>query len=101
MGSFLHTQLSLCQACQLNNKDFLKHSGDRRCNTKQSATFMFTWIGSIVAILTTIAALLVTIGLSNLVNNFGEYNLFARCARYNSCNSYSLNNHIQKLNIEN
>ena len=63
--------------------------------------FMFTWIGSIVAILTTIVASLITVGLS------GSWLIILVGAAYllgvqgiTVAIHIPLNNHIQKLNIE-
>ena len=86
----------------LNNKDFLKafQVTDAIIQNNQPF-FMFTWIGSIVAILTTIVASLITIGLS------GAWIIIVVGAAYlvgvqgiTVAIHIPLNNHIQKLNIE-
>ena len=62
---------------------------------------MFTWIGSIVAILTTIAASLVSVGLSEawLIILVGAAYLQS-VQGITLAIHIPLNNHIQKLNIE-
>ena len=86
----------------LNNKDFLKafQVTDAVIQNNQPL-FMFTWIGSIVAILTTIAASLVTVGLSEawLIILVGAAYLLG-VQGITLAIHIPLNNHIQKLNIE-
>ena len=86
----------------LNNKDFLKvfQVTDAVIQNKQPL-FMFTWIGSIVAILTTIAASLVTVGLSEawLIILVGAAYL-PGVQGITLAIHIPLSNHIQKLNIE-
>ena len=86
----------------LNNKDFLKafQVTDAVIQNNQPL-FMFTWIGSIVAILTTIAASLVTVGLSEawLIILVGAAYLQS-VQGITLAIHIPLNNHIQKLNIE-
>ena len=86
----------------LNDKDFLKafQVTDAVIQNNQPL-FMFTWIGSIVAILTTIVASLITVGLS------GSWLIILVGAAYllgvqgiTVAIHIPLNNHIQKLNIE-
>ena len=86
----------------LNNKDFLKafQVTDAVIQNNQPL-FMFTWIGSIVAILTTIVASLITVGL------LGSWLIILVGAAYllgvqgiTVAIHIPLNNHIQKLNIE-
>ena len=86
----------------LNNKDFLKafQVTDAVIQNNQPL-FMFTWIGSIVAILTTIVASLVTVGLSEawLIILVGAAYL-PGVQGITLAIHIPLNNHIQKLNIE-
>ena len=86
----------------LNDKDFLKafQVTDAVIQNNQPL-FMFTWIGSIVAILTTIAASLVTVGLSEawLIILVGAAYLQS-VQGITLAIHIPLNNHIQKLNIE-
>lgn len=86
----------------LNDKDFLKafQVTDAVIQNNQPL-FMFTWIGSIVAILTTIAASLVTVGLSEawLIILVGAAYLLG-VQGITLAIHIPLNNHIQKLNIE-
>ena len=86
----------------LNDKDFLKafQVTDAVIQNNQPL-FMFTWIGSIVAILTTIAASFVTVGLSEawLIVLVGAAYLLG-VQGITVIIHIPLNNHIQKLNIE-
>ena len=86
----------------LNDKDFLKafQVTDAVIQNNQPL-FMFTWIGSIVAVLTTIAASLVTVGLSEawLIILVGAAYLLG-VQGITLAIHIPLNNHIQKLNIE-
>ena len=86
----------------LNDKDFLKafQVTDAVIQNNQPF-FMFIWIGSIVAILTTIAASLVTVGLSEawLIILVGAAYLLG-VQGITLAIHIPLNNHIQKLNIE-
>ena len=86
----------------LNDKDFLKafQVTDALIQNNQPL-FMFTWIGSIVAILTTIVASLITVGLleSWLIILVGAAYLLG-VQGIKVAIHIPLNNHIQKLNIE-
>jgi len=86
----------------LNNKDFLKafQVTDAVIQNNQPF-FMFTWISSIVAILTTIVASLITVGLleSWLIILVGAAYLLG-VQGITVAIHIPLNNHIQKLNIE-
>ena len=86
----------------LNDKDFLKafQVTDAVIQNNQPL-FMFTWIGSIVAILTTIVASLITVGLleSWLIILVGAAYLLG-VQGITGAIHIPLNNHIQKLNIE-
>ena len=86
----------------LNNKDFLKafQVTDAVIQNNQPF-FMFTWFGSIVAILTTIVASLITVGLleSWLIILVGAAYLLG-VQGITVAIHIPLNNHIQKLNIE-
>ena len=86
----------------LNNKDFLKafQVTDAVIQNNQPL-FMFTWIGSIVAILTTIAVSLVAVSLSEawLIILVGAAYLQS-VQGITLAIHIPLNNHIQKLNIE-
>ena len=86
----------------LNDKDFLKafQVTDAVIQNNQPL-FMFTWIGSIVAILTTIVASLITVGLleSWLIILVGAAYLLGVQGMTVAIH-IPLNNHIQKLNIE-
>ena len=87
---------------KLNDKDCIKafQVTDAVIQNNQPL-FMFTWIGSIVAILTTIAASLVTVGLSEswLIIVVGAAYLLG-VQGITVAIHIPLNNHIQKLNIE-
>ena len=86
----------------LNNKDFLRafQVTDVVIQNKQPL-FMFIWMGSIVAILSTIVVSLVSIGLSKawlivligIVYLFGVHGITVTI-------HIPLNNHIQNINIE-
>ena len=104
VGGFIFTYSIIVMPglSNLNNKDFLKtfQVTDAIIQNNQPF-FMFTWIGSIVAILTTIVASLITIGLS------GAWIIIVVGAAYlvgvqgiTVAIHIPLNNHIQKLNIE-
>ena len=86
----------------LNDKDFLKafQVTDAVIQNNQPL-FMFTWIGSIVAILTTIAVSLVAVSLSEawLIILVGAAYLQS-VQGITLAIHIPLNNHIQKLNIE-
>ena len=86
----------------LNDKDFLKafQVTDAVIQNNQPL-FMFTWIGSIVAILTTIVASLITAGLLEfwLIILVGAAYLLG-VQGITVAIHIPLNNHIQKLNIE-
>ena len=86
----------------LNNKDFLRafQVTDAVIQNNQPL-FMFTWIGSIVAILTTIVASLITAGLLEfwLIILVGVAYLLG-VQGITVAIHIPLNNHIQKLNIE-
>ena len=86
----------------LNDKDFLKafQVTDAVIQNNQPL-FMFTWIGSIVAILTTIVASLITVGLSEawIIILVGAAYLVG-VQGITVAIHIPLNNHIQKLNIE-
>ena len=86
----------------LNDKDFLKafQVTDAVIQNNQPL-FMFTWIGSIVAILTTIVASLMTLGLLEpwlIILVAAAYLLGVQGITV--AIHIPLNNHIQKLNIE-
>ena len=86
----------------LNDKDFLKafQVTDAVIQNNQPL-FMFTWIGSIVAILTTIVASFITVGLLEiwLIILVGAAYLLG-VQGITVAIHIPLNNHIQKLNIE-
>ena len=86
----------------LNDKDFLKafQVTDAVIQNNQPL-FMFTWIGSIVAILTTIVASFITVGLleSWLIILVGAAYLLG-VQGITVALHIPLNNHIQKLNID-
>ena len=86
----------------LNDKDFLKafQVTDAVIQNNQPL-FMFTWIGSIVAILTAIVASLITVGLSEawIIIMVGAAYLLG-VQGITVVIHIPLNNHIQKLNIE-
>ena len=86
----------------LNDKDFLKafQVTDAVIQNNQPL-FMFTWIGSIVAILTTIVVSLITLGLTEacIIIMVGAAYLLG-VHGITVAIHIPLNNHIQKLNIE-
>ena len=86
----------------LNDKDFLKafQVTDAIIQNNQPL-FMFTWIGSIVAILTTIVASFITVGLleSWLIILVGAAYLLG-VQGITVAIHIPLNNHIQKIKIE-
>ena len=86
----------------LNDKDFLKafQVTDAVIQNNQPL-FMFTWIGSIVAILTTIVTSFITVGLleSWLIILVGAAYLLG-VQGITVAIHIPLNNHIQKLNID-
>ena len=86
----------------LNNKDFLKafQVTDAVIQNNQPF-FMFTWIGSIVAILITIVASLITVGLSEAwITILVGAAYLVGVQGITVAIHIPLNNHIQKLNIE-
>ena len=104
VGGFIFTYSIIVMPglSNLNNKDFLKafQVTDAVIQNNQPL-FMFTWIGSIVAILTTIVASLITVGLleSWLIILVGAAYLLG-VQGITVAIHIPLNNHIQKLNIE-
>ena len=104
VGGFIFTYSIIVMPglSNLNNKDFLKafQATDAIIQNNQPL-FMFTWIGSIVAILTTIVASLITVGLleSWLIILVGAAYLLG-VQGITVAIHIPLNNHIQKLNIE-
>ena len=86
----------------LNDKDFLKafQVTDAVIQNNQPL-FMFTWIGSIVAILTTIVASLITVGLSEawIIILVGAAYLVG-VQGITVAIHIPLNNHIQKIKME-
>ena len=104
VGGFIFTYSIIVMPglSNLNNKDFLKafQVTDAVIQNNQPL-FMFTWIGSIVAILTTIVASLITVGLSEawIIIMVGVAYLLGVQGITVAIHS-PLNNHIQKLNIE-
>ena len=104
VGGFIFTYSIIVMPglSNLNNKDFLKafQVTDAVIQNNQPL-FMFTWIGSIVAILTTIVASLITVGLSEawIVILVGAAYLVG-VHGITVAIHIPLNNHIQKLNIE-
>ena len=86
----------------LNDKDFLKafQVTDAVIQNNQPL-FMFTWIGSVVAILTTIVASLITVGLSEAwITILVGAAYLVGVQGITVAIHIPLNNHIQKLNIE-
>ena len=86
----------------LNDNDFLKaFQVTNAVIENNQPLFMFTWIGSIVAILTTIVASLITAGLLEfwLIILVGAAYLLG-VQGITVAIHIPLNNHIQKLNIE-
>ena len=104
VGGFIFTYSIIVMPglSNLNNKDFLKafQVTDAVIQNNQPL-FMFTWIGSIVAILTTIVASLITAGLLEfwLIILVGAAYLLG-VQGITVAIHIPLNNHIQKLNIE-
>ena len=104
VGGFIFTYSIIVMPglSNLNNKDFLKafQVTDAVIQNNQPL-FMFTWIGSIVAILTTIVASLITVGLSEawIIILVGAAYLVG-VQGITVAIHIPLNNHIQKLNIE-
>ena len=104
VGGFIFTYSIIVMPglSNLNNKDFLKafQVTDAVIQNNQPL-FMFTWIGSIVAILTTIVASFITVGLleSWLIILVGAAYLLG-VQGITVAIHIPLNNHIQKLNIE-
>ena len=104
VGGFIFTYSIIVMPglSNLNNKDFLKafQVTDAVIQNNQPL-FMFTWIGSIVAILTTIVASLITVGLSEawIIILVGAAYLVG-VQGIKVAIHIPLNNHIQKLNIE-
>ena len=104
VGGFIFTYSIIVMPglSNLNNKDFLKafQVTDAVIQNNQPL-FMFTWMGSIVAILTTIVASLITVGLSEawIIIMVGVAYLLGVQGITVAIHS-PLNNHIQKLNIE-
>ena len=104
VGGFIFTYSIIVMPglSNLNNKDFLRafQVTDAVIQNNQPL-FMFTWIGSIVAILTTIVASLITAGLLEfwLIILVGAAYLLG-VQGITVAIHIPLNNHIQKLNIE-
>ena len=104
VGGFIFTYLIVVMPglSNLNDKDFLKafQVTDAVIQNNQPL-FMFTWIGSIVAILTTIVASFITVGLleSWLIILVGAAYLLG-VQGITVAIHIPLNNHIQKLNID-
>ena len=86
----------------LKNKEFLRAFQVTDAVTQNKQTFfMFIWIGSIVAILSTIVVSLVSIGLSKawLIVLIGIFYLFS-VHDITATIHIPLNNHIQNIHIE-
>ena len=104
VGGFIFTYSIIVMPglSNLNNKDFLKafQLTDAVIQNNQPL-FMFTWIGSIVAILTTIVASLITVGLSEawIIIMVGAAYLLG-VQGITVAIHIPLNNHIQKIKIE-
>ena len=104
VGGFIFTYAIVVMPglSKLNDKDFLRafQVTDAVIQNNQPL-FMFTWIGSIVAILTTIVASLITVGLleSWLIISVGATYLLG-VQGITVAIHIPLNNHIQKLSIE-
>ena len=104
VGGFIFTYSIIVMPglSNLNNKDFLRafQVTDAVIQNNQPL-FMFTWIGSIVAILTTIVASLITVGLleSWLIILVGAAYLLG-VQGITVTIHIPLNNHIQKIEIE-
>ena len=104
VGGFIFTYAIVVMPglSKLNDKDFLRafQVTDAVIQNNQPL-FMFTWIGSIVAILTTIVASLITVGLSEawIIILMGAAYLIG-VQGITVAIHIPLNNHIQRLNIE-
>ncbi|MBT6271640.1 MAG: DUF1772 domain-containing protein [Rhodobacteraceae bacterium] len=104
VGGFIFTYAVVVMPglSKLNDKDFLRafQVTDAIIQNKQSL-FMFTWIGSIVAMLTTILVSLVSVGLSEtwLILLIGVAYLLG-VQGITVAIHIPLNNHIQKVKIE-
>ena len=104
VGGFIFTYAIVVMPglSKLNDKDFLRafQVTDAVIQNKQPL-FMFTWIGSIVAILTTILVSLVSVGLPEtwLILLIGAAYLLGVQGITISIH-IPLNNHIQKVKIE-
>ena len=104
VGGFIFTYAIVVMPglSKLNDKDFLRafQVTDAVIQNKQPL-FMFTWIGSIVAILTTILVSLVSVGLPEtwLILLIGVAYLLGVQGITISIH-IPLNNHIQKVKIE-
>ena len=104
VGGFIFTYAIVVMPgiSKLNDKDFLRafQVTDAVIQNNQPL-FMSTWIGSIVAILTTILISLVTVGLSEawLVVLVGAAYLLG-VQGVTAIIHIPLNNHVQRLNIE-
>ena len=104
VGGFIFTYAIIVMPglSNLNDKDFLRafQVADAIIQNKQPL-LLFTWIGSIVAILTTILISLVTVGLSEawLVVLVGAVYLLG-VQGVTAIIHIPLNNHVQRLNIE-
>ena len=104
VGGFIFTYASVVMPglSKLNDKDFLRafQVTDAVIQNKQPL-FMFTWIGSIVAMLTTILVSLVSVGLPEtwLILLIGVTYLLG-VQGITVAIHIPLNNHIQKVKIE-
>ena len=104
VGGFIFTYAVVVMPglSKLNDKDFLRafQVTDAIIQNKQSL-FMFTWIGSIVAMLTTILVSLVSVGLPEtwLILLIGVAYLLG-VQGITVAIHIPLNNHIQKVKIE-
>ena len=104
VGGFIFTYAIVVMPglSKLNDKDFLRafQVTDAIIQNKQSL-FMFTWIGSIVAMLTTILVSLVSVGLPEtwLILLIGVAYLLG-VQGITVAIHIPLNNHIQKVKIE-
>ena len=105
VGGFIFTYAVVVMPglSKLNDKDFLRafQVTDAIIQNKQPL-FMFTWIGSIVAMLTTILVSLVSVGLPEtwLILLIGVAYLLG-VQGITVAIHIPLNNHIQKIKIEN
>ena len=104
VGGFIFTYASVVMPglSKLNDKDFLRafQVTDAVIQNKQPL-FMFTWIGSIVAMLTTILVSLVSVGLPEtwLILLIGVAYLLG-VQGITVAIHIPLNNHIQKIEID-